>query len=465
MFAIIDIETTGSRPDVDKIIEIAIVIHDGLRVIETFDSLVNPETKIPYRISQLTGIDDLMVSDAPKFYEIARKIYDLTNECTFVAHNVRFDYSFVKSAFKDLGFIYNKPTLCTVALSKKAFPGQNSYSLGKLCDSLGIGITHRHRALGDAQATAEVFTLINQNLNFELQQHSDAQRISNQVLLPPLLNVDDYYNIPNQVTGVYTFYDHDGDLLYIGKSYNIKKRLSQHFSITNKQSRKSLELKSKIAHIDYINTGSELVALLLESHLIKEKKPPYNVSQKRTRLVPHYGIYKYVDTKGYLTFEVKRLVTGINALATFDSMQQAKQFLQNLVLKYNLCLSKADLHHTGGACFNYHIKKCKGACTEKESAEIYNAKVLDAVKSFSFEEDCFFLIDNGRYKNEKSVICVERGQYKGFGYISDEQMYDTVQTLRDCITYYPDNRDIQSILCSFANKKLKKIKYQLTSFQ
>ena len=160
MYAIVDIETTGGRASFEKITEIAIYIHDGKNVVEEFSTLINPGRTIPYFISRLTGIDNEMVKNAPRFYEIARKIVELTQDKVFVAHNVGFDYKFIQEEFKRLGYDYQRKTMCTVRMGRKFLPGYKSYSLGKLCQQLGISINGRHRAAGDALATVKLFEMI-----------------------------------------------------------------------------------------------------------------------------------------------------------------------------------------------------------------------------------------------------------------------------------------------------------------
>ncbi|HDR50001.1 MAG TPA: 3'-5' exonuclease [Mariniphaga anaerophila] len=160
MFAIIDIETTGNSYHFGQITEIAIVLHNGHKVTDTFSTLVKPDMDIPLFITRLTGITNEMVKDAPRFYEIAKKVVEMTAGRTFVAHNVHFDYKFIKEEFKRLGYDYQRKTLCTVQLSRKLIPGHRSYSLGKLCAELGIEINGRHRAAGDALATAKLFELL-----------------------------------------------------------------------------------------------------------------------------------------------------------------------------------------------------------------------------------------------------------------------------------------------------------------
>jgi len=160
MFAIIDVETTGTVYKYGKLTEVAIFLHNGNNITGSFQTLINPEMDIPYSVTKLTGITNEMVADAPKFYEVARKIVELTAGRVFVAHNVNFDYKFIKEEFKRLGYNFSRKTLCTVKLARKILPGYPSYSLGKLCEALDIGINGRHRAGGDAYATVQLFELM-----------------------------------------------------------------------------------------------------------------------------------------------------------------------------------------------------------------------------------------------------------------------------------------------------------------
>lgn len=160
MYAIIDIETTGQSLAQGKITDIAIFLHNGEEIVDSFQSLINPECYIPRFITDLTGIDNEMVRNAPKFYEVARRIVEMTQDAVFVAHNVSFDYKFVQEEFKRLGYDYQRKTMCTVRMSRKFLPGHKSYSLGKICDELGIVIDGRHRAAGDALATVKLFELV-----------------------------------------------------------------------------------------------------------------------------------------------------------------------------------------------------------------------------------------------------------------------------------------------------------------
>jgi DNA polymerase-3 subunit epsilon len=263
MYAIIDIETTGGSARSEKITEIAVYQHDGEKITDEFVTLINPERNIPYFITNLTGITNEMVEDAPRFYEIAKKIVELTEGRTFVAHNVRFDYSFIREEFKSLGFNFKRSLLDTVSLSRKLIPGHKSYSLGNICKDLRISINGRHRAAGDALATVKLFEiLMAKDMEFS---GSKPGLIKNTKVskLNPKLEPNKIDSIPDE-PGVYYFYNEKGDLIYIGKSRNLQQRVSTHLS--NNTTNRSMEMRDLIADIDWELTGSELIALLKESY-------------------------------------------------------------------------------------------------------------------------------------------------------------------------------------------------------
>ncbi len=275
MYSIIDIETTGGRLETDRITEIAIVVHDGKKVVNSYSTLINPECSIPYSITRLTGISNEMVRNAPKFFEVAKNILELIKGTTFVAHNVRFDYSFVKEAYKTLGYDFNSEMLCTVRLSRYTFPGLASYSLGKLCASLGIRAENSHRAMGDAQATVLLFDRILSQNPLLLEKKLLEKKV-NLIAIPPLLEKSVYETIPEGKIGVYYFHDCSGEVIYIGKSKDIKKRIMQHFALNGKKSTLSTIPKAEIADISILETESELIAVMVESDEIKKLRPKYN---------------------------------------------------------------------------------------------------------------------------------------------------------------------------------------------
>ncbi|MGV3540428.1 MAG: exonuclease domain-containing protein [Rufibacter sp.] len=457
MYAIVDIETTGSQPAEDRITEIAIFIHDGNQVVDQFHSLINPGRSIPFFISQLTGITDEMVRDAPKFHEVAKQIVQITEGNVFVAHNVRFDYSFLKKEFADLGFTFQRKTLCTVRLSRKLMPGLPSYSLAKLCQSVGIPLQMRHRAIGDAEATSVLFDRL---LKIDTDKVNDHQEdkpegksaISKEIktsLLPPAISREMVDALPLEA-GVYYFHDEHGEIIYVGKSKSIRKRIIQHFNIDFK-SKKSIEFKNRIASITYERTGSELVALLFESDEIKKRKPYYNRAQRRS--VYHSGIYSYYDQDGYLRLTFQKSKTAVAPLLTMANQFQAKNFLFSRVAKYNLCQKLCDLYKSNGACFDYQVHQCNGACVGKESPEEYNKRVLQAVDAFRYDHDSFVIIGRGRSHDEKSVVVVDNGCYLGFGYVDETFSASSLDDFRSVIKPYNDNKDTQQIIRGYLRTK------------
>lgn len=454
-YAILDIETTGGSPKHEKITEIAIFIHDGEKITEEFSTLINPEKYIPPFITGLTGITNEMVADAPKFYEIAKKIVELTENRIIVGHNVNFDYSFIQNEFKQLGYDFFRENLCTVRMSRKLIPGFRSYSLGKLCNQLNIEINGRHRAIGDAYATVKLFELLLQKETesgtTEISRPKPSGRIKN---LNGFLTPEKINELPS-ATGVYYFHDSEGNLMYVGKSKNIHSRVLAHLG--NKKSRRSIELSEKIAGISFELTGSELIALLLESEEIKKNKPSYNRAQRRT--ASGWGLYTHYDQKGYINFVIRK--TGEKnsvPVTSFNNKTEGRVMMNKLVEKYWLCQKLCGLYTTDGACFHYDIRQCNGACIGKEPVKTYNERAHKLIKSFELEVDNVLIIDRGRTQQEKSVILLENGIYMGFGYFDIGESYVNIEDIKECIHKHQDNRDVRQIVKSWIrNNKAEKL--------
>ncbi len=449
MFAIIDIETTGGSPKNEKITEIAVFIHDGLSIVDEFVTLVNPEINIPYFITGLTGITNEMVAEAPRFFEIAKKIVEMTEGQIFVAHNVNFDYSFIKQEFKNLGYDYNRKTLDTVRFARQVVPGLPSYSLGKLCASIGIPMNNRHRAGGDAMATVR---LLEELLN------RDHKNIAAKILKPGHpegLNENITKNILNKLpeeTGVYYFWDEKHDLIYIGKSKDIRTRIFQH--LHNQTTRKAMEMRDRIAEITWELAGNELIALLLESDEIKKHKPIYNRQQRRS--IFNFGLFASEDKNGYINLAISNTNETDAPLTTFTSKKEGRELLSQWIEDYRLCHKLSGLYDSGGACFHRGIGECLGACTGDESSETYNERVKKFIQRFEYEHQDFLIIDKGRAKDEIGIVCIEKGQYRGFGY-ADAEHENNTEILRDAIRKYPDNRDIHALIRLYLRKNKVKV--------
>jgi DNA polymerase-3 subunit epsilon len=443
MYSIIDIETTGGNPKTDRITEIAVFIHDGKKIVDSWETLVNPECPIPYFITSITGIEDGMVADAPKFYEIAKKLVELTENTVFVAHNVSFDFGFIAQEFKRLGYPFKREKLCTVKLSRKLMPGIGSYGLGNLCKVLNIPNQARHRAAGDARSTVTLFEHLlqrdKQQIIQPVQQNTQikAPKIPNELIQP----------LPEK-TGVYYFFDEDDTLIYIGKSKNIRSRIIAHFN--NGTSAKSVEMQQHIKRIDYEETGSELIALLKESEEIKTELPVYNRAQRRSLF--NYGIYATLELDGYIHLKAQRIRRGTQPISTYYSLPEAKTALRKMVDQHELCLGMAGLYSSNGPCFYHQIRRCHGACVGEESPEDYNTRVEEALEPLRYRSDNLIIIDKGRNASERSIVLVKNGIYIGYGYLDRMDQSMDQESILDVIKPKRDNRDIHQIIHLYLRK-------------
>jgi DNA polymerase-3 subunit epsilon len=442
LFSVIDIETTGGLATKEKITEIAIYVTDGNSIIEEFSTLINPERRIPSFITGLTGITNEMVEDAPKFYEVAAKIVELTKNTVFVAHNASFDYSFVKNEFSQLGYNFKLNTLCTLQLSRKLFKGHKSYSLGNLCNDLGIVIHNRHRAGGDAQATAILFKML---YEFDLNQNEGININGFSICgLNPTLKLSKISNLPEKA-GVYYLYDSNNDLIYIGKSKNIHSRVLSH--LRNEKTNKGINLKFSICDIDYEQTGSELIALLKESHEIKKHKPTFNKAQRRTS--NNWGIYSYEDELGYIRFKIQNVEDSEEAfLNAFSSKLATQDALTNYCIKYQLCQKLCGLYQSAGACFYYGLGECKGACCGAESPEDYNLRANALISEFSPNLQNVLIVLNDCDDDRIGLVAIKNSKYIGYGYTSQDAQL-SVEDMLDCISHFPENKDVRQIIRTY----------------
>ena len=439
MYAIVETENTGLRGEDNKITEICILIHDGQKVVREFSSLVNPEVSIKYKVTRRNGIKDDMLLGAPKFYEIAKEVVALTTDCIFISHHVNFNFNGVKNELASLGGVYKRKKISTLRLSRKLIPGQQSYSLGAVCNQLGINVGQVQGAKEKAEATVGLLEKLwamdtDGVFNFMLGPKSG------QAGLPPLWPKSVVTSLPN-VTGVYYFKNSQGKIIYVGKAKDIKQRVLSH---VYSKAHKEMRLCFETAHIDYTHTGSELVALLLESDEIKKHLPKFNRAQKRTGY--RYGIGTRVDKNGITHLFYDRLGKLKAPLACFYNQGECRAFLEELCETYGLCPRYCSLQHISGACFHFHIKKCHGICRELETVESYNKRVEKALMPIADDKNTYLIKAEGRNSNEKSVIVVENGVYKGFGFISKRKRIKTFKEYDKYIKPMSDNNDVQKIL-------------------
>lgn len=445
MYAVVDIETTGGYAGNHRITEIAIVHHDGTDVTGQFQTLINPARNIPSFITDLTGITNEMVSDAPLFEEVADEILGHLEGRIFVAHNAQFDFGFLKREFEVCGIAWTPKRLCTVRLGRKIVPGLKSYSLGLLAQHLGIRIENRHRAIGDAVATASIFSsLLRRDQTGEIEK--SLKRNSGEMVLPPHLDRSLVEELPD-ATGVYYFHDHHGKIIYVGKAKNIKKRIYGHFSGTASEWNRT-KVRNEIHHITFELTGTELIALLHEAQEIRRLWPRYNLAQKE--LYEVWGIHSYEDRNGFLRFNVGVTKKGIEPHAFAANKGEAWNLMWEKVREYQLCPRLCGLQKISGACSNLASGECLGACIGKDLPEAYNSRVKAAIESFAVLRERFFILDKGRKRGERSLVVFDNGKFYGFGFVSSRIKVSDTTSAKQLVSPARENRIADQLVRNWA---------------
>ncbi|WP_316826936.1 exonuclease domain-containing protein [Pedobacter miscanthi] len=453
LYAVVDIETTGGHASANGITEVAINIHDGNQVVESYTTLINPKQPIPDYITALTGIDDAMLKDAPTFDDVALQIYQLLSDKVFVAHNVNFDYSFLKHHLAAAGFDLQCRKLCTVRLSRKLIPGKASYSLGKLCTALQIPIQNRHRAAGDADATSILFNMLLEN-DQEGTIAEMLKKTSKEQVLPPNLDKASILRLPNQ-PGVYYFKDSKGKIVYVGKAKDLKKRVTSHFT-GNTPNRQRQEFLRTIHHVDFVICGTELMALILEANEIKRLWPENNRAMKR--YAHKYDLYVFEDQNGYLRLAVDKHKKNNNAIQSFNSLLEGYNFLTQLIDKYQLCAKLCYLQKTATKCYAHENGQCFGACSGIETVAVYNKKLNAALSDIQNQQPSFALVDEGRKDEEFSCLLVEKGKFYGMGYFTDKNyLADGLAPIKNDLSTYQSNSYILNLILNHAEQHPQKL--------
>ncbi len=454
MFAIVDIETTGGRPQDGGITEIAVIIHDGAQVVETYETLINPRQNIPSYITGLTGIDNEMVKQAPLFEEIAPELNRLLSNRIFVAHNVNFDHSFLKQNFEELGFPFSPKKLCTVKWARKVIPGLKSYSLGRLCSDLNIEIENRHRAMGDAMATAKLLKML-----FEQDQTGHWQQMSKAntgVYLPPLIDQEKIQSLP-EATGIYFFHDERGKIIYVGKAKSIRSRVRSHF--TGKDGQKKQDLRRKIANISVEITGSELLASLHEAAQIKKHFPEFNKAQKFPD--PKFGIYKWIDQLGFERLSLSKVAKNMKPIASFTSLTEMRSIVGKASLELQLCPRLCGMEVKEGLC-SLHQGNCPKLCTNNEHTIDHNQRLNSFIANKFYTNENEVFIDKGRTDNESSFVLFLNGLYAGFGYFESQQFGTDLSLFQHHLLPQKEDTEIKRILKFYRQIWPEKKRFLLT---
>lgn len=426
-FAIVDIETTGGFPEQHGMTEIAIVLHNGSEVEGKYETLINPHQLIPPYIANMTGISDAMVAKAPSFHEVAAEIFNLLEGRIFVAHNVNFDFSFVKYHLQKAGYQLQVPKLCTIRLSRKVFPGFRKYGLGHLCRELDILIANRHRAGGDALATAQVLDLVLQNSGMRVIKEMLKKENHGQTL-PAHLPERQVATLP-QKPGVYYFHDQKDKVLYVGKAKNLKKRVLSHFTGLD-ISKKRQELLRTVHRISHVECPTEFIASLFESVEIKRLWPIHNKSQKRFEQV--WGIYQFEDNRGYLRLAIDKKRKHLQPVASFALLADAHRMLWKLVKSH-------DLHPA--LCFLDLTPQ-----QEWPDVESYNSRVLEAVQWVAEQKETFIIRD------QSACVLVENGIFYGMGTPDPDRGLHQLGELKEQLTMYPENEVIRSMIRNYTER-------------
>lgn len=422
MYSIIDVETTGGKFNEEGITEIAIYKFDGNKIVDQFISLLNPEIPIQPFVQQLTGIHNKMLCNAPKFFQVAKRILEITDETILVAHNSSFDYRMLKIEFDRLGYQFIIPQLCTVNLSKKLIPEMESYKLGKLVKSLGIPLSNRHRAAGDAMATVELFKLLlikdkNKEIVNKLIKKEDKKTTNKFATITKELK---------NITGIYYLYNEIGEIIYIGKSKSIKNRVNQHLT---GNSNKSLKIQLEINSVSFESCGNELIALLKESDEIKVHKPKFNKLLKKE--IVKFGLELCTDTKKMKFLRIIHYEQNCNYIETYSSLKNANKRLISIKEKYDI---------------------------KDPKTLINNIKIDNFIKELSFPYSNMIIIDKGRNVDEKSVILIKESKYVGFGYFNLNYQITNYNILESLISKTNSCQSYDKLIISYIKKnKVEKI--------
>ncbi|MCY7420957.1 MAG: GIY-YIG nuclease family protein [Chitinophagaceae bacterium] len=440
MFAIVDIETTGGYASENGITEIAIDIHDGNKMVDFFETLINPQLPIPRYIQSLTGISPAMVSQAPLFEEVAPKIFGMLCDKIFVAHNVNFDFSFVKHHLSLVGYHLDCKKLCTVRMGRKIFPGHRSYSLGNLCRSLEIEVENRHRAGGDVLATVQLFECILKNdLAGEIKGMLKGK--CKDQFLPPHLSVENINQLPSE-PGVYYFHNQKGKIVYVGKAKDLSKRVNSHFS-NNKPGRQKQDFLREVHNISFQVCGSELMAFILESVEIKRLWPIYNRSQKSFEQA--YGLYLFEDGRGFNRLVIEKKKKHLQPLYTFNILLEGHTMLRKLIAEFALCSRLCFIDTSAGPIL---------PDTEQLDAAAYNERVSKAINYLKESLPSFAVVEEAPLlqKEKQGIILMENGRFFGMGYLPANVSISSIADLKPHITPYPENGYIRGLVYQYAIK-------------
>ncbi|MFV0305144.1 MAG: exonuclease domain-containing protein [Moheibacter sp.] len=442
MYAVLDIEATGGKMGEESIIEVAIYKYDGKKVIDQLISLVSPDREINAYVQKLTKITTKMVKTAPKFHELAKRIIEITDGTILVGHNVEFDYRMLKQEFKKLGYNYYRETLDTVKLSEKLFPNATSYSLGKLSKELGIPVSDRHRAAGDARATLELLKIL-------LEKDSEKEIVKrdssvNSKPIEPTGKFAKYYkDLPNTI-GVFYFLCADGNVIYLSKTRNIaqgvRKQLNAKTSVGN-------IIRKTIDRVHYEETGDELISWIKENHEIKTLQPKLNATLKKIQFP--YSICLR-EKNGYKKIVIRKTKKNEpNRLFLMVSLTSAQSLLSLITEEFELCPLLNEITKKGQKCFSYEIGECFGACVEEELSDSYNKRVNEFLDKINLKNKNILLVGEGRKLGKSSFVWIKYGVCCGYGYYEFHHQIKNESQIKERMVSVRVDPAIDSIIKGF----------------
>ncbi|MDR9487074.1 exonuclease domain-containing protein [Salibacter sp.] len=409
-FAVVDVETTGGHPAANGITEIGIAVVEGDQVVDRFHSLVNPKQNIPLNIQALTGITPEMVADAPVFDEVANDVLSFLESSVFVAHNVNFDYAFVKEAFKGVGIKFEATKrLCTVQYTRAVLPGLPGYSLSKLCKKMNIQNENPHRALSDAEAAAQILLFVKNLDRKDLLSHR-LKRRSSVASFPKYIDRKVVDALPNS-EGIYYFHDKKGKVIYVGKATDIQKRVKSHFTSTS-TSKFYQDLKREVRDITHKESGSDVIAALMEDHEIRHLWPRFNRAQKRNPV--YYGVYAYRDRSDFWRIGINKVNNSYPPIKRFHTLHAARSWLLKTVEKYELKAEFCDLEF---------------AVYGTDDIYLHNEHFEKMQREVESDGRSLIIPQKGRSKSEKGFIFVEKGEYKGIGFIDSDVSISSIDEI------------------------------------
>jgi DNA polymerase-3 subunit epsilon len=423
MYAIVDVETTGGGKNGGRITEIAVFRHDGTQIVEEFVSLVNPECYIPPFITNLTGISNQMVENAPLFGEIAQRILDITSDAIFVAHNVLFDYNCLKAEFEALGYRFERPRLCTVKMSRKLLPGHDSYSLGNLTADLGIEINGRHRAGGDAFATTKLFDLLLKK-NGGVFLSDDPTRLFDFSGVNPALKASSLVSLPDK-PGVMVLYDEAGKALSIESVSSAREFMFKTIGGIKKKKR-DVELAESCADFEFFDSYTDFSRDFLHVLKVNDLKPRFNKLYKGFSLV---GLFKYRGTNGYDGFVVKKFNFESSVIQLFSSINDYISWAEKNDSHYKLGFpAVAGLAGSTDGLLNTARNGDGG-----EDADAYNARINAFISTFPAISPNMVVVDSSGRGDKSFFVVVTQWRISGFGYADSDVQVTSIDDLRPLI--------------------------------